>query len=83
MLFVIVAAGEVHPQPHIFMFGKGNKPDFAWYGPLIFAAQPQDWRSSKMLLLVVFFRNSGAHCSVNSGAHCSVNSGAMLPCRNV
>jgi hypothetical protein len=30
MLFVIVVAGEVHLQPHIFMFGKGNKPDFAW-----------------------------------------------------
>jgi hypothetical protein len=30
MLFVIVAVGDVHPQPHIFMFGKGNKPDFAW-----------------------------------------------------
>jgi hypothetical protein len=30
MLFVIVAAGEVHPQLHIFMFSKGNKPDFAW-----------------------------------------------------
>jgi hypothetical protein len=28
MLFVIVAAGEVYPQPHIFMIGKGNKPDF-------------------------------------------------------
>jgi hypothetical protein len=28
--FVIVAAGEVHPQPHIFMFGKENKLDFAW-----------------------------------------------------
>jgi hypothetical protein len=30
MLFVIVAASEVHPQPHIFMFGEGNKPDFIW-----------------------------------------------------
>jgi len=30
MPFVIVAAGEVHPRPHIFMFGKGNKHDFAW-----------------------------------------------------
>jgi hypothetical protein len=30
MLFIIVAAGEVHPQPHIFMFGEGNKPDFIW-----------------------------------------------------
>jgi hypothetical protein len=30
MLFVIVATGETHPQPHIFMFGKENKPDFVW-----------------------------------------------------
>jgi hypothetical protein len=30
MLFVIAAAGKVHPQPHIFMFGKGNKLDFVW-----------------------------------------------------
>jgi hypothetical protein len=30
MLFVIVAAGEGHPQPYIFMFGKENKLDFAW-----------------------------------------------------
>jgi hypothetical protein len=30
MLFVIVAASEVHPQPHILLFGKGNKIDFAW-----------------------------------------------------
>jgi len=28
MLFGIVTAGKVHPQPYIFMFGKGNKPDF-------------------------------------------------------
>jgi hypothetical protein len=30
MLFVIEAAGEVPLQPHIFMFGKGNKLDFTW-----------------------------------------------------
>jgi hypothetical protein len=30
MLFGFVAAGEVHPQPHILMFGKGSKPDFTW-----------------------------------------------------
>jgi hypothetical protein len=30
MLFVIVGAGKVHPHPHIFMFGKENKPDFTW-----------------------------------------------------
>jgi hypothetical protein len=30
MLFGFVAAGEVHPQPHILMFGKGNKSDFTW-----------------------------------------------------
>jgi hypothetical protein len=29
MLFVTVAADEVYPHPHIFMFDKGNKPDFA------------------------------------------------------
>jgi hypothetical protein len=28
MLFGIAAAGEVHPQPHILMFGKENKSDF-------------------------------------------------------
>jgi hypothetical protein len=28
MLFGIMVAGEVHPQPHILMFGKQNKPDF-------------------------------------------------------
>ena len=26
MLFVIVAVGEIHPQSHIFIFDKGNKP---------------------------------------------------------
>jgi hypothetical protein len=30
MLFGIVAVGEVHPQPHILMFDKENKPDFTW-----------------------------------------------------
>jgi len=25
-----VAAGKVHPQPHISMFGKAKKNDFAW-----------------------------------------------------
>jgi hypothetical protein len=55
-----VAASEVHSQPHISVFGKASKTDFAWQDPLIFAAQPQDWNSW------VFLRNSGAwsHCSV-------------------
>jgi len=30
MLFGNVAAGEVHPQPHISVFGKAKKSDFAW-----------------------------------------------------
>jgi hypothetical protein len=30
MLFGNVAAGEIHPQPHILIFDKGNKTDFAW-----------------------------------------------------
>jgi hypothetical protein len=30
MLFGNVAAGKIHPQPHILIFDKGNKTDFAW-----------------------------------------------------
>jgi hypothetical protein len=30
MLFGFVAAGEVHPQPYILMFGKWSKLDFTW-----------------------------------------------------
>jgi hypothetical protein len=30
MLFGNVVAGEIHPQPHILIFDKGNKTDFAW-----------------------------------------------------
>jgi hypothetical protein len=63
-----VAASE---KPHISVFGKASKTDFAWQDPLIFAAQPQDWNSW------VFLRNSGAWF------HYSVNSGAMLHCRTV
>jgi hypothetical protein len=64
-----VAASE---KPHISVFGKASKTDFAWQDPLIFAAQPQDWNSW------VFLRNSGAwfHYSVNSGAmlhYCTVH----------
>jgi hypothetical protein len=29
-LFGNVAAGEVHPQPHISVFDKAKKKDFAW-----------------------------------------------------
>jgi hypothetical protein len=29
-LFGNVVAGEVHPQPHISVFGKAKKSDFAW-----------------------------------------------------
>jgi len=38
-MFGNVAASEVHLQPHILMFSKGNKLNFAWQGPLIFVAQ--------------------------------------------
>ena len=56
--FITMAASKVHSQPHISVFGKASKTDFAWQDPLIFAAQPQDWNSW------VFLRNSGAmlHC---------------------
>jgi hypothetical protein len=30
MLFGNVAAGEVHPQPHISVFEKEKNCDFAW-----------------------------------------------------
>jgi len=29
-LFGNVVAGDVHPQPHISVFSKASKTDFAW-----------------------------------------------------
>ena len=74
MLFGNVVAGEVHPQPHIWVFGNRGKIDFCWWDPPILTVAPQVWRSSFSLWF-----------SLNSGAwlHCSVNSGAMLHCCTV
>jgi len=39
-LFGIVAAGEVHPQPQLLLFGKAGKAHFYWWDPLPTVAQP-------------------------------------------
>jgi len=35
-----VAAGEVHPQPQLLLFGKAGKAHFYWWDPLPTVAQP-------------------------------------------
>jgi hypothetical protein len=50
-LFGNVVAGEVHPQPHIWVFGNKGKIDFHWWDPPILTIAPQVWRSSILLLL--------------------------------
>jgi len=34
VLFGVVAAGEVHPQPQLLLFGKAGKAFFDWWDPL-------------------------------------------------
>ena len=46
MLFGNVVVGEVHPQPHIWVFGNREKSDFYWWDPPILTVAPQVWRSS-------------------------------------
>jgi hypothetical protein len=57
-LFGNVAAGEVHlHRSHVYhCLVTEKKNNFSWYDPSIFAAVPQVWRSSILLLLVVIFQ---------------------------
>jgi len=64
MLLGNVAVDDVYWQPHISVFGKVNKTDFIWWDPLIFATQPQDWRSNILLLLVGIFKEQWSGSTV-------------------
>jgi hypothetical protein len=68
MLIGNVVAGEVHPQPYIWVFGDRGKIDFHWWDPSILTIAPQVWRSSISLW---FSLNSGVmlHCSVQQWSH--------------
>jgi hypothetical protein len=87
MVFDIVAAGEVHPQPQFLMFGNVLITIFLWWVPSFPVVQPQVTRSSSLLLLVMGkWMNSEAwlHCSSIlfneqwSMLHCSREQWSML-----
>jgi len=63
-MFGNVVAGEVHSQPHIWVFGNREKSDFHWWGPPILTVAPQVWRSSICCFSLWFPLNSGVmlHC---------------------
>jgi hypothetical protein len=51
-VFVIVVAGEVHPQPQLLVFGKIRRAIFLSWDPLITVVCHRFLRSSILLLLV-------------------------------
>ena len=70
MLFDIVVAGEVYPQPQLLLFCNATKTLFYWWDPLPTMAQPQVCNSR---IKATIHLRGGIRCKYNNYSNSKIN----------